>query len=133
MSNEELLDFATNQGHEVLNLKLCENKAFTISGNRCYIAVAQGLPLQEEKQLIAHELGHCEHGCLYCQGDDTRTKARAEYRATKWAYYMLVPPDEIAEYVNIGIVTPWALAEQFDVDVEFMTRALEYYRSLGVI
>ena len=132
MSNEALFDYAETKGHEVLYMNLDENKAVTIEDGQYSIILANGLTRAEEKELAAHELGHCEYGGTYCRFTKYDIKAKAEYRANKWAYYQLVSPDEITEYVRRGIVTPWELAEHFDVSNEFMCRALAYYQMVGV-
>ena len=133
MSNEALFDYAETKGHEVLYMNLDENKAVTIEVGRYSIILANGLTRAEEKELAAHELGHCEYGGTYCRFTKYGLKARAEYRANKWAYYQLVSPDEITECVRRGIVTPWELAEHFEVSDEFMYKALAYYQMVGVV
>lgn len=134
MTNETLLNFTTSRGHKVLYMNLNENKAITLEqNNRFYIALAKNLSRTEEKELTAHELGHCEYGGTYCRSSKYSVKAKAEYRASKWAYYQLVSPDEITECAHRGIVTPWELAEHFDVSDEFMSKALGYYRMVGIV
>ena len=134
MSNETLLNYASSRGHEILFRNLTATKAITFEENgRFYIALANNLSRTEEKELAAHELGHCEYGGTYCRSTKYGLKARAEYRANKWAYYQLVSPDEISECAHRGIVTPWELAEHFEVSCEFMCRALGYYQMAGVV
>jgi len=134
MTNESLFNFASSRSHEILFLNLTENQAITLEqDNRFYIALTKNLSRTHEKELAAHELGHCEYGGTYCRSSKHSIKARAEYRATKWAYYTLTPPDAIAAYVCSGVVTPWDLAEQFDVSCKFMQQALLYYQIVGVI
>ena len=103
MSNEALFDYAETKGHEVLYMNLDENKAVTIEDGQYSIILANGLTRAEEKELAAHELGHCEYGGTYCRFTKYDIKAKAEYRANKWAYYQLVSPDEITEYVRRGL------------------------------
>jgi hypothetical protein len=45
--------------------------------------LAKNLPRTEEKELAAHELGHCEYGGTYYRSTMYGLKARAEYRANK--------------------------------------------------
>jgi hypothetical protein len=133
MSNESLFDYATSRGHDIQFLNLTENKAVTIENDRFYITLAKNLSRTEEKELTVHEPGHCEYGGTYSRSTKYGLKARAEYRANKRAYYQLVSPDEITECVGRGIVTPWELAEHFEVSVEFMAKALWYYQMVGVV
>jgi hypothetical protein len=122
MMNKSLLDFASSRGHEITFLNLTKNKAITLEADRFYIAPAKNLSRTEEKERAAHELGHCEYGGTYCRSSKYGLKARAEYRANKWAYNQLVSPDEITACVRRGIVTPWVLAEHFEVSDEFMVK-----------
>ncbi len=115
MSNEALFNFAFSQGHEIVFRNLIETKAITYEDDRFHIALAKGISRIEEKELAAHELGHCEYGGTYCRSDDRGAKARAEYRANKWAYYQLVSPNEINECIQRGIITSWELAEHFEI------------------
>ena len=134
MSNETLIEFAESRGHDIQFLNLTENKAITIEeDNHFHITLAKNLSRTEEKELAAHELGHCEYGGTYCRHSKYCLKAKAEYRANKWAYYQLVSPDEITECVRKGIVTPWEMAEYFDVSTEFMSKVLGYYQMVGVV
>ncbi len=134
MTNESLFKYAESQGHEIYYRNLSHTKAITLEQNdRFYIALAKNLSRIEEKELTAHELGHCEYGGTYHRTSSHDLKERAEYRANKWAYYQLAPPDAIAAYVCSGIVTPWDLAEQFDVSCEFMGKAIEYYQTIGIV
>jgi hypothetical protein len=128
MTNESLFSFAASRGHEELFLHLTENKAITVEADRFYIALAKNLSRTEEKELAAHELSYCEYGGTYCRFSKYGLKAQAEYRANKCAYYQLVSPDEITECVRAGIVTPWELAEHFEVSNEFMVKLLHTTR-----
>jgi hypothetical protein len=123
----------TSHGHEIQFLNLTGNKAVTIEDDRFYITLAKNLSRTEEKELAAHELGHCDYGGTYSRSTKHNLKARAEYRANKWTYYQLVSPDEVAECVRKGIVTPWELAEHFNMSYEFMCKALGYYQLVGVV
>ena len=133
MSNEALFDFAISHNHEIVFRNLKETKAITVEYDHFYIALANGLPRTEEKEIAAHELGHCEYGGTYCRASDACVKARAEYRANKWAYYQLVPPDEILACVDRGMITSWELAEYFNVSNAFIHKAINLYRATGVI
>ena len=133
MTNESLCNYAKSQGHEIQFLNLTENKAVTIEADRFYITLAKNISRIEEKELIAHELGHCEYGGTYCRHSKHSLKARAEYRASKWTYYQLVPPSQILACVRRGLVTPWELADHFDVSDEFMYKVVGYYQMVGVI
>lgn len=133
MSTDELLSFAESHGHMVYYMNLLDVKAVTLDDDGSFIALSRALHGAEEKEIAAHELGHCEYGGTYNRYSPFEVSAKAERRADKWAYHKLVPPGELRATFKAGIVEVWELAERFDVSDEFMAKALEYYRGVGVV
>jgi Zn-dependent peptidase ImmA (M78 family) len=105
----------------------------TLDYDGSFIALSKALHGVEEKEIAAHELGHCEYCGTYNRYSPFDISAKAERRADKWAYHKLVPPGELREAFKMGVVEAWELAERFEVSDEFMVRALEYYRGVGVL
>lgn len=83
----------------------------------------------EEKEVVAHELGHIETGSFYNAYSSLDIRAKHEYRAEKHAIKKLVPLDELKEAIKCGIIESWDLAEYFDVTDEFMKKAINYYKN----
>ncbi len=133
MSTDELLLYAEKRGHSIIYIPLRENKAITLNEGRSYIALSSKMTGIEEKEVVAHELGHCEYGGTYSRRSPYELSSRAERRANKWAYYRLMPPGEIRAAFKEGTTQAWELAERFDVSDAFMCEALDYYKSVGVI
>ena len=134
MSNEALLNYAEALGDEIVYYPLKNYKAITFDEqDKCHIALAKNLGRQEEKEIVAHELGHCEYGGTYSRISPFDITEKAEKRANKWAFYRLVPPGDVRAAFRKGIIEPWDLAEQFDVSCQFMCEAMEYYKAVGVI
>ena len=133
MTNETLMSYAAARGHEILFAPLTDNKAFSIENHSCHIFIKSGLPPTEEKELFAHELGHCEYGGFYNRYSPYEIKAKAEYRADKWAYSKIVPVRAIRRAIQKGVQTPWELAEMFEVSCEYMNKVLAYYKNLGFL
>ncbi len=133
MSTEELMSYAEARGHKVIYLNLQATQAITMNDGGSFIALSNKLMGVEEKEVAAHELGHCEYGGTYNRCSPYEISSRAERRAEKWAYYRLVPPGEIRAAFGEGIIEFWELAERFDVSCRFMGEALAYYRSVGVL
>lgn len=85
----------------------------------------------DEKDKLAHELGHCETGSFYARRVPFETIERCEQRAERWAIERLVPRDNFDTAVKSGVVEPWDLADLFEVPQSFMEKAISYYHMLG--
>lgn len=82
---------------------------------------------REEKEHLAHELGHCMKYAFYTGTSPHELKSQKEYRATKWAIKTLIPLVALNKAIKDGIATKWELAEYFDVSEELVESALQLY------
>ena len=129
MTNEALLAFAGRHGYYVEYVPLEANQSFTIeTQRRCNIFIRKRLPRKTSKVRLAHELGHCEYGGFYNRHSPFDIRSRAEHRADKWAYYKLLPPEDIRAAMRHGYTETWQIADYFDVTCEFAQQAIEYYK-----
>lgn len=78
---------------------------------------------------LAHELGHCETDSFYCIYSPLVTRDKLERRANVWAIEHTIPIDKLNSLIKEGVCEVWELAEKFEVTVEFMHAALQYYKS----
>lgn len=78
----------------------------------------------EEKEIVAHELGHINTGSFYNVYTPLDIIGQHERRAEKRAIKKLVPENELNEAIQNGIVEPWELAEYFDVSEMFIKKAI---------
>lgn len=130
VTNDDLYGIAEKRGHVVVCESLTETPSLSLQTNkRCYIAIDQRLNVQQEREALAHELGHCEYGGFYNRYSKYDIRAKAERRADKWAFTRLVPYGRLIQAVRHGITDVWELAELFDVSCEFMHRAIAYYKT----
>lgn len=128
MTADTLLTFAQSRKHEVIYTNT--TIAFSVEESRqCYIALPCGLSSVDEKEALAHELGHCEYGGFYNRYSKHDVRIKAERRADKWAFTKLVPHGQLMQAVRHGITEVWELSEFFDVSCEFMQRAIAYYKT----
>ena len=133
VTNDDLYGIAERRGHVVVCESLTETPSFSLQTNkRCYIAIDQRLNVQQEREALAHELGHCEYGGFYNRHSKYDIRAKAERRADKWAFARLVPYGRLMQAVRHGVTEVWDLAELFDVSCEFMQRAIAYYKTVIV-
>ena len=130
----ELLELyrIAEQDHIVVDcfdLRSRESLSLMDEAGDCYIAIDpfKLRSEQDEKEKLAHELGHCETGSFYNQWAACDIRQKHENRADKWAVRRLVPPDELARAVNDGYTELWELAEQFGVSEEMIERAICLY------
>lgn len=133
MTTDDLLIFAEQKGHEVIYYNLPETKSLSFESGSCYIGIDKSLFGMEEKECLAHELGHCEYGGFYNIYSEFDIRQKAEFRANKWAYIKVLPIADIKKALRNGYKEPWELAELFDVSVEFISKALEYYCASGAL
>ena len=130
VTNNDLYGIAEKRGHVVVCESLTETPSLSLQTNkRCYIAIDQRLNVQQEREALAHELGHCEYGGFYNRYSRYDIRAKAERRADKWAFTRLVPYGRLIQAVRHGVTEVWDLAELFDVSCEFMQRAIAYYKT----
>ena len=127
MTNDTLFEYAARKGYCVLFFNLPSCKSLAVYDNGCYIGLDKALSLSEQKELLSHELGHCEYGGFYNRYSGHDVRGKSEYRANAWAFSNLTPPDDIESAIQNGITTVWDLAEHFDVSYFFMKKALDYY------
>ena len=133
VTNDDLYGIAERRGHVVVCESLTETPSLSLQTNkRCYIAIDQRLNVQQEREALAHELGHCEYGGFYNRYSKYDIRAKAERRADKWAFAKLVPYGQLMQAVRHGVTEVWDLAELFDVSCEFMQRAIAHYKTVIV-
>lgn len=131
MTAQSLAEYAQIKGHEVAYLPLHSMASFSVEDAQgCHVVLSSAIHGTAEKECLAHELGHCEYGGFYNRYSPYDIRAKAERRADKWAFSKLVPYGQIMAAVGHGITEVWELAEYFDVSVEFMGRALAYYKAV---
>jgi len=134
MENLDLYQILDASEIELYDFSMPENKsasAMAIDGH-CYVAL-DTLAIEtsaEERVHLAHELGHCMSGSfynIYAPGD---VREKHECRANKWGIKKLLPKDELdAAIKDNALRNEWEVAEYFNVTVDFVLKALEYYGS----
>lgn len=130
MTTKELYDIAERHHVQVECLRLPENISFSLClAGKDYIAIDPFALKNEadERERIAHELGHCETGSFYNRYSPLDLKEQHEERATRWAIQALVNETELLEAVEGGFQQRWELAEYFNLPEPFMEKVLRYY------
>ena len=110
-------------------LKKREALALMDEGGDCYVAI-DPLKIQsenDERNKLAHEMGHCCTGAFYNQYSGYDCRQRHENKADKWALLRIIPVDELDDAIAAGCTELWELAERFSVPEQFMQKAVCYY------
>ena len=131
MNYEELLTEADQNGIDVIDYDFISTN---IKGLYCdgTVALNRAATETEKTCTLAEELGHhyTTSGIII---DQTSTSNRKqELTARKWAYEKIAPLDKIVAAIDSGCDEVWSLAEQFDVDEDFMREALKHYGILDM-
>ena len=128
MMVEALADQAAAKGHELLYVPLSALPSFSIDdGEGAHIFLSRSLCGVQEKEALAHELGHCKTGSFYNRHAALDIRQKHENRADKWAIRQLVPEDALDQAVADGYTDLPSLAEHFCVTVPFMRKAVCWY------
>lgn len=133
---DELYEEATNDDILVVNHKLSCCAAMSVcDGENCIVVVdeKQTANTADCKVKTAHEIGHCKTMSFYTQYTPFAERGQFERRADKWAVQRLMPSDEFLSAIRSGCVEIWELAEYFDVTEDFVCRACEIYRAMGIL
>lgn len=122
---------AAQQNIVVDHFALSRREALSIMtpDGACYVAIDPRRVKSEhdERNKLAHELGHCMTGAFYNAYSDYDCRQRHENRADKWAIRQMIPVDELDDAIALGCTEIWQLAEYFDVPEPFIRKAVCYY------
>ncbi len=128
----ELYQRAEQQGIDIDYFPMRQLKSVSFPDGWIAIDVDKINTSQEEKAVLAHELGHCETSSFYNVYSELDIREKHERRANKRAFQLLVPKNDLDEAMKAGITETWELAEYFDVPCEFMQKAMTYYYEIDL-
>lgn len=121
------------------NINLIKNKnlentkgAFARYGNTKIILYNTETDL-EKKCILAEELNHYYYDATYKYNSNKILVDKAEYKAKKYTYKLLVPIEKLKENIKTGLTSIEDLADFFEVSYEFMFNCLNYYKNLCLI
>lgn len=128
---QEFYRIAKQENIVIDHFALSKREALSIMDidGECYIAIdPQRLSGEtDERNKLAHELGHCITGSFYNQYSDYDCRQRHENRADKWAIKKLIPVEDLDNAVADGCIEIWDLAERFGVTEDFIRKTVCYY------
>ena len=118
---EELM---ATYGHLLIEERPMINKGLYADG--C-IWIREDLLTKEKYCMLAEELGHYETSEGDILNQDIISNRKQELTARRWAYETIVPRELIENVVRNGYTEVWDIADQLDLDENFLKDALEYY------
>ena len=128
---QEFYHIAQQENIVVDHFALSKREALSIMDldGECFVALDPRHISSEsdERNKLAHELGHCITGAFYNEYSDYDCRQYHENRADKWAIQQIIPVEELDDAVASGRTEIWELAELFDVTEQFMQKAVCYY------
>lgn len=128
----DLYQLASDEDITVIEADCPECKALSMMSPNgdCYIGIdTKSMKSErEERQYLAHDIGHCVKGAFYNPHSPFSLIEQQEYRADRKAINYLVPKDEMITAMKKGFTEIWQLCEYFDVDPKYIKLALwEYF------
>lgn len=86
-----------------------------------------------ERVHLAHELGHCCTGSFYNVWSPFDVRGRHERRADIWAIKKLLPKEELCRACAEIDTDEAEIADRFGVTVDFLRKAMWYYREEAAV
>lgn len=128
----DLYQFANDNDITIIASNCAECKALSLitPQGKCYIGMdyKEMKSEREERQYLAHDIGHCVRGAFYNPYSPFNVIEKQEHRADAEAIKYLVPKEELIEALKSGLTEIWQLCEYFDVDVKYIRLAYwEYF------
>lgn len=129
MNTLDVYKIAENEHIDILNYSWTNTKARIFEFENNYYIGLDNRKINntnEEKEILAEELGHYYCNTLYYIDSDKFIKDKCEYRALKWAYSVLVPLQKLKEKIIQGL-NLYELADYFNVDYGYMSDCINFY------
>lgn len=130
MELNKLYDIAEKENIDIIDFKMknkaiigCLDNNYTIGLNYSIIDNSS-----EEKTILAEELGHYYCNALYNSNYSDIEINKREFRATKWAFKMLVPFSKLQELINKGYKYYYEFAEELGITEDLVEKAYNYYK-----
>ena len=104
--------------------------ACTVRAHGYYCVVLHPDTLNTSRRLrtaAIHEEGHLRTGALHKVDSPYQLVAQSEHRAEAASFQHYLPPDKIRAAMRAGYTEPWQLADYFDLEEDYIKKALHYW------
>ena len=112
---------------DVADVRLKKNFAIAFFDDFLVIDRSKCKTAAQERTVLAHEAGHYLSGAFYHAYSPFEVKEQAEHRAFSAAVEKYIPVHEILNCLRMGLTEPWQMAEYFNLDEDFVEKALHYW------
>lgn len=82
---------------------------------------------RKERTVLVHEAGHYISGAFYKAYSEYQVREQAEQRAFAASVEKYLPVNKIRKAMRAGNTEIWQLAEYFNLDEEYIEKALHYW------
>lgn len=114
-------------GVDVADVRLKANTAIAFCDNFIALDRSRCKTVKQERTVLAHEAGHYLSGAFYLAYSPYEIKEQAEHKAFVASVERYLPADALRRCYRMGLTEPWQLAEYFDLEEEFIKKALHYW------
>ena len=125
-----------NENISVLNCNVDGVKGVIIkTGDKCgvFINHREIENSDEEFMILAHEWGHYASGTLHGLSSDKAYISQCEYRADRKAVLEFLPFERIQEAIKVGCQTANEFSEFLSLPEQFVLKAFNHYKNMGLI
>ena len=112
---------------DVVDVKLKNNFAIAFFDNFLVIDRSKCKTAAQERTVLAHEAGHYMSGAFYRAYSPFEVKEQAEHRAFAASVEKYLPVNEILNCYKMGMTENWEIAEYFNLEEEFVEKAVHYW------
>lgn len=129
----ELSDFYSyckTNGIDIILAQNLPSAAMTVRDGSWYavgLNITRMDTIRSMRTAMVHETGHLHTGALHKVSSPFQIVVQAEYKADADSFRRYLPVSEIADAMQKGYTEPWQLAEYFDLDEDYIKKALHYW------
>ena len=121
----------TNANVNIWQHPLCDATTIEMDGNYdIFLNPHKCNTIADILTKLIHEWGHCVSGATHSVYSPFQLVAKNEYKANRYAYERFLPWAEIKKAVSNGLTEYWQLAEYFNINEEFIRKAVHYYKDI---
>lgn len=114
-------------GVDVVDRKLKANSAIAFFDDFLVVDFSRCQNSAQMRTVLAHETGHYLSGAFYLAYSPYEVKEQAEHRAFVASVEKYLPVCEIQKCYKMGLSETWQLADYFDLDEDYIKKALHYW------